>query len=67
MEATREVTLTANDPTVFAVCPRCNARGKGVLLGDINCKAFTRREWRMNPECENCHRQMVFIYEYIGA
>lgn len=59
----KEVTLTASDPTMFSRCPKCNVSGLGVPLGDINCKAYTKREWRQNHDCENCGTQMVLLYE----
>ena len=60
---TRVEALGDRDLTRYSVCPRCNRKGKGVPLGDISCKAFTEREWRGNPACENCGDPMVLIYE----
>jgi hypothetical protein len=63
MQTMTDIRLTANDPTIFACCPHCNVRGLGVPLGDINCRAYTKREWRQSHECENCKGQMVLLYE----
>lgn len=51
----RTVTLTREDPTVFAVCTGpCNRGGKGVKVGRYYGRAFTTRKWSRNPVCENC-------------
>ena len=60
---TQNIELNPSDPTIFAVCLVCNRRGLGVPLGDINCKAYTRRDWHRDSSCENCDSQMLKIYE----
>jgi len=60
-----EIVLTPRDPTVFGKCPLCCKKGLGVPLGDINCKAYTVREWKQRPVCENCETVMVYLYEVI--
>jgi hypothetical protein len=64
---TRDIELMASDPTVFAICEKCNRKGRGVHLGDISCKAFTKREWRQNPVCDNCNTPMTRLYEVKNA
>lgn len=55
----RNVTLTREDPTVFAVCTGpCVRRGKGTKVGRYYGRAFTTRKWARNPVCENCKSPM---------
>jgi hypothetical protein len=73
--------LTEFDPTVFAKCPRCDKRGRGVQAipsgvkigsggeviwapkteGFYYGKAFSIRQWRREPICENCHTRLVEV------
>lgn len=56
-----KITLGPEDPTVFAICARCNRKGIGVTIGDIFCKAFTARRWKREPTCENCGGHLTAI------
>jgi hypothetical protein len=60
---TTTIELNDRDLTNFMVCKKCNRRGLGQPLGDINCKAYTKRDASMKPECENCGSEMTLIYE----
>ena len=55
----RQVTLTREDPTVFAVCSGpCGQRGRGTKAGRYYGRAFTTRKWSKAPTCENCNSPM---------
>lgn len=58
-----KITLGPEDPTIFAICPVCNKRGKGVRIGDIFGKAFTPRRWKREPVCDNCNGPLTKIRE----
>jgi hypothetical protein len=53
--------LTDEDPSIFAKCPRCDSRGRGVKFGNYYGKAFSVRQWRREPTCENCGDALVEI------
>jgi len=58
-----KLTLSPEDPTIFAKCPHCCRSGKGKKMGDLFLKAFTARRWKRNPVCENCGGPLVVLYE----
>jgi ribosomal protein L34E len=58
-----EITLSPQDPTVFAKCPKCTRRGNGVLQGRYYGTAYTRRKWDRKPQCENCGTPMELLHE----
>lgn len=58
-----KIALGPEDSTIFAECPVCCRRGKGVPVGDIYAKAYTPRRWKRGPECENCSTLMVKLFE----
>lgn len=58
-----KVSLSPEDPTIFAKCPRCCKSGVGQKLGDIFLKAFTVRRWKRSPICENCGTDLIILYE----
>lgn len=58
-----EITLNDSDRTVFAVCPKCCKKGRGVVMGQYYSMAYTRRQWARNPQCENCNTAMEYRYE----
>lgn len=60
---TTTIEMSDRDLTHFMVCQKCNRRGLGVPLGDINCKAYSKRDAESNPKCENCKTVMTLIYE----
>ena len=52
--------LTDEDPSIFAKCPRCDSRrGRGEKFGFFYGKAFSVRQWRRQPTCENCGAVLV--------
>jgi hypothetical protein len=58
-----EVTaLNSEDPIIFAHCPNCNKRGRGVKVGNYYSKAFTERRWRKGQNCENCDTPLVVVF-----
>lgn len=57
------ISLSPEDPTIFAKCPVCCKAGTGVKIGDIFCKAYTPRRWKRDSTCENCGTQLVILYE----
>lgn len=55
----RKVSITREDPTVFAVCSgRCARRGIGAKQGSYYGRAYTTRKWAKSPACENCKSPM---------
>lgn len=58
-----DVTLNESDRTVFATCPTCCRKGRGVVFGDVFCMAYTVRQWSRKPACENCGTKMEKKYE----
>lgn len=59
----KHITLSPEDPTIFASCPRCNKRGRGVVVGQYYSKAFTPRRWKRGPVCENCGTALIKLFE----
>lgn len=59
----REVELTDSDRTIFAICPVCNRTGKGTKAPNFFSMAYTKRQWRRGPVCDNCESPMQFKYE----
>lgn len=58
-----DITLNESDRTIFAVCPRCCRKGKGVIFGDVFCMAYTKRQWARKPVCPNCGSHMEVKHE----
>lgn len=57
-----KISLGTEDPTVFAKCPKCTKRGRGVKVGDYFSKAFTERRWKRGPVCDNCSTPLVAVF-----
>lgn len=58
-----KITLSDEDPTVFAKCPRCCRTGKGVITGDYYARAYPRKKWGKGKSCPNCETPLVVMYE----
>ena len=58
-----KISLSPEDPTIFAKCQKCSRSGKGEKVGDIFLKAFTARRWKRSPVCENCGSELIILYE----
>lgn len=58
-----KISLSPEDPTIFAKCPRCCKTGRGEKIGDIFLKAYTTRRWKRDSLCENCGSQLIVIFE----
>lgn len=57
------LSLTREDPTVFAVCSgRCGRRGPGTKQGHYYGRAFTARKWSRRPVCDNCKSPMRELF-----
>lgn len=55
----RTISITRDDPTVFAVCSgRCTRTGPGVKVGSYFGKAYTERKFARGPVCDNCKSPM---------
>lgn len=59
----RETSLSESDRTVFAKCPKCCRTGKGTLAPNFYSMAYTKRQWKRSPTCENCGTVMKYLYE----
>lgn len=49
----------------WAKCPVCCRTGTGVPVGDYYSRAYTERQWKRSPVCENCGTSMRFLYEVV--
>jgi len=59
-----EIRLDYSDPTVFAACGgACNHHYPGKKVGMYFGKAYTERQWKRHPVCDNCGSPMRFLYE----
>jgi DNA-directed RNA polymerase subunit M/transcription elongation factor TFIIS len=59
----KEVRLTDSDRTMFATCPECNKTGLGLKAPRYFSMAYSRKQWRRKPVCDNCGAKMVLRYE----
>lgn len=60
----RNIELSADDPTIWAKCPRCTRYGVGVVTGDYYARAFSKKKWgKGNKTCPNCETRLEFMYE----
>ncbi len=55
--------LMPSDPTIFTQCPSCCRKGVGSRLLSYFAKAYSAREWRKGPKCENCGGALDVLYE----
>ena len=61
-----KITLSPEDPTVFAVCPTCRKVGNGNKPDHYFGKAYTERRWKRGPVCDNCNTPMEKLFEVSG-
>ena len=59
----QEVRLTDSDRTIFAICPVCNRSGLGLKAPKYFSMAYTRKQWKRNPVCDQCGTAMEYKYE----
>ncbi len=60
----RPIVLTDDDPTIFAKCPYCTRRGRGVVEGNYYARAFSKKKWgKGNKTCPNCKTRLEVMYE----
>ena len=59
----KQIRLTDSDRTIFAVCPKCNVSGLGMKAPRYFSMAYTRRQWKRGPVCDNCGTSMQYKYE----
>ena len=59
----REITLTVDDPTIWAKCPNCCRAGTGVVVGNYYARAYSRRRWGKGKTCPNCETRLEIMYE----
>lgn len=59
--ATDEITLTSQDPTIFAMCDACNKLKHDGSYGDYYGSSFTKQQWRQSPRCPNCEGELRVI------
>lgn len=54
--------LTDEDPSVFAKCPKCDRHGMGVKPNRYFGRAYSARQFRRTPTCDNCGTSMVELF-----
>ena len=61
---TSPIRLEYDDPVIFAACSGvCNQHYPGKKIGKYYGKAYTVRQWKRSPVCDNCGSQMRYLYE----